>query len=85
MLVKNKYNIGLEIFFINSILVLYILTSDEDMITNYSIASISSLVALIINIACFIKSKTKKVNIVFLLLNIIVLIGCITMLIKTVI
>lgn len=78
---KNKYNIGLEIFFINLVLVAYILTSGGERIANYVISITSSVVAIIIDTCCTIKSEKKGLDILFLCLNILVLIGCITLLV----
>ena len=69
----NKYNIGLELFFINAILGAYIITSEGNIIFNYGVSSISSLIAVIINIVCYMRNSKNKVNLVFLILNMIVL------------
>ncbi len=69
----NKYNIGLELFFINAILGAYIITSEGNIIFNYGVSSISSLIAVIINTVCYMHNSKNRVNLVFLILNMIVL------------
>ncbi len=82
---KNKYNIGLEIFFINALLVAYVLTSDGEIIYNSIVAMISTIVAIVINAICYIKNNKNRINLVFLLLNVVSLIGCIILFIANII
>lgn len=79
----KEYNrIGIYIFLINIALVLFMITSESTMWLNYTIAILSTIVAIALNIYFLIKAKKKTINIVFLVFNIITLIVFIFLLIR---
>ncbi len=70
----KEYNrIGIYIFLINIALALFMITSESTMWLNYTIAILSTIVAIALNIYFLIKANKKTINIVFLVFNIITL------------
>ena len=65
----KEYNrIGIYIFLINIALALFMITSESTMWLNYTIAILSTIVAIALNIYFLIKANKKTINIVFLVL-----------------
>ena len=77
--------VGLDIFFINIILLLFIYTKDGLSIFNLILAVSSSLIAVGLNIYYLLKYSKTNINKIFLALNIVVLVSMITLLIINII
>lgn len=77
--------VGLDIFFINLILLLFIYSKDGMSIFNLLLAVSSSLIAVGLNLYYIVKGSKTRINKVFLVINILTTIGVITLLIIKVI
>lgn len=64
--------VGLDIFFINVILLLFIYSQDGLSVMNLILAALSSLIALGLNIYYLYRGSKTKINKIFLVLNAIV-------------
>ncbi len=69
--------VGMDIFFINVILLLFIYSKDGFAIFNLILASVSSIVAVILNVYYIYTGSKTKINKVFLLVNSLVAISII--------
>lgn len=76
---------GLDIFFINLILLLFIYSKDGMSIFNLLLAVSSSLIAVGLNLYYIVKGSKTRINKIFLVINILTTIGVITLLIIKVI
>lgn len=74
---NEKRLAGMDIFLMNMILVLYLASNNDEMKINMIIMMISSIIAIALNIYFLKSCKKSTINIVFLILNILVLIGII--------
>jgi len=77
--------VGLDIFFINIILLLFIYTKDGLSVFNLILAVSSSLIAVSLNVYYLLKYSKTNINRIFLALNIVVLVSMITLLIINII
>lgn len=77
--------VGLDIFFINLILLLFIYSKDGMSIFNLLLAVSSSLIAVGLNLYYIVKGSKTRINKIFLVINILTTIGVITLLIIKVI
>lgn len=70
--------VGLSIFLLNLVLVLFIMTGSGDLLGNLVVCIISSIIACCLNGYYLYKTKKSAINIIACVLNFIMLIGLIT-------
>lgn len=71
---ENINYIGVYTFFVNILLILFMITSHDNIKSNLFTIVISSLIALIINIVFNFKASKKTMNYIFIGINSIILI-----------
>lgn len=74
--------VGLDIFFINIILLLFIYSKDGLSLMNLILSLVSSLAAVGLNVYFIIKGAKTKINKVFLIINMVIFIAVIGILIS---
>ena len=77
--------VGMDILFINIILLLFIYSKDGFSLFNLILAVSSSLIAVGLNTYYIIKGSKTKINKIFLIINVLVLLGIIALLIINII